>query len=151
MLYCKCHAAIVDAAFQKVVPQNDARVFTYRRLRPLLPPKCTWATCTKKAEGCLSGRHLCQFHILQVYGEKKAVLPLESYTDSMVATHVGSAMESICDKCGSRNFGEERFGFGETAHFNICCQNGKTSNIPEVSPPPDVLADLLSGASRQSV
>ena len=37
---------------------------------------------------------------------------------------------------------------GNPLHFNICCENGKAQNVPEVEPPPPALLDLLTHQTK---
>ena len=123
-------------------------------------PRCKWpAGCDERGQRYLEGEWFCKRHAAWICGETAAVLTLTDYKDYLVATHKGSAMGDRCTACGAYNFQEERIG--ATAHFNICCQNGKVENIQNgkvanirhCAPPPDELLEILQGntaAMRQA-
>ena len=57
----------------------------------------------------------------------------DDWKDQNVNPHSLGAMEDSCGKCDSLNFYAERVGSGNTFHFNVCCDNGKTCLLPPFS------------------
>ena len=53
-------------------------------------------------------------------------------------------MDANCEKCASNHFSSERIGTRANGHFSICCDNGKTCDLPPFAEPTPVLQELLT-------
>ena len=152
--YCKAHAKAVDGKwcrlkagvmhpllklprlrrcfFKQSDPRNSHRCCEFHR--------CTRLVCPARGHG-----RFCDCHASDVAGHPVALMSIEEYTDAKVFPFRLRRMSAQCPQCQSVNFPEELIGEGPSAHFSICCSNGKVSHLPGVEPCPHALQALLLG------
>ena len=122
---------------QLVAQKNQKRAF------------CQWAghpTCKAGAHfrvGGPRGLLLCKKHAREHVGYRNVFVNIDDYRDDMFEIHNAGEMDQECPYCHAWNFDGERVGLDK--HFNLCCQNGKASDILPLPQTPAVLDNYLVG------
>ena len=162
MYYCKAHRTDAQGRVRLRSSPAQPRMVRPGKRRRLhgkqLPPRvqgravCDFPGCAttdqhreRVFEGSYCKRHARYVRRLRV--PHVACCSLDEWTDDLVSTHRLGDMKQLCDKCGSLNFPEESIGTGARVHFSICCDNGKTKQLPRFEDPPSYLKELLTARS----
>ncbi len=72
--------------------------------------------------------------------------PLDDWADDETrhSAHRLGPIDASCEKCVSSNFAPERIGTPAKGHLSICCQDGKTCELPPFADPTPVFKELLA-------